>query len=100
VTASLSCATKTRQVDGLRARGLSWNQVTEHFGIGRGTAEQERHLCLLLTLVSFACNGISHNTCSPEAHQIQGNSLLKSYIVTATIAHTTKLCMTLYASYT
>jgi DNA invertase Pin-like site-specific DNA recombinase len=28
------------QVAGLRARGLSWNQIAEHLGIGRGTAER------------------------------------------------------------
>jgi len=28
-----------RQVAGLRARGVSWNQIAEHLGIGRGTAE-------------------------------------------------------------
>jgi len=29
-----------RQIAGLRARGLTWNQVAAHLGIGRGTAER------------------------------------------------------------
>jgi len=28
------------QVAGLRARGLSWNQIAEKLGVGRGTAER------------------------------------------------------------
>ena len=29
-----------RQVAGLRARGLSWNEIAAELGIGRGTAER------------------------------------------------------------
>src|SRR5262249_37365234 len=29
-----------RQVAGLRARGLSWNEIADELGIGRGTAER------------------------------------------------------------
>jgi hypothetical protein len=29
-----------RQVVGLRARGLSWNEIADQLGIGRGTAER------------------------------------------------------------
>ena len=28
------------QVAGLRSRGLSWNQIADKLGIGRGTAER------------------------------------------------------------